>query len=122
MALERANPHIVQQPSLWQVQESQVLQQNQLIDQGWGIDTHQIVGDGPRDLAVVIPSPARTNNPELANAWVHKEVESAKIRSKKAKGGAAQFEKDEHRALGVAGQTDLGSVPADDAEGVDSGS
>ena len=94
---------------------------NQLIDQGWGIDTHQIVGDGPRDLAVVIPSPARTNNPELANAWVHKEVESAKIRSKKSHGGAAQFEKDEQKGLGAAGQSELGSVPADDAEGVDSG-
>ena len=42
---------------------------NELLDQGWGIDMHQIVGDGPRDVAVVIPSPARKNNPELANAW-----------------------------------------------------
>ena len=33
---------------------------NELIDKGWGIDMHQIVGDGPRDVAVVIPSPART--------------------------------------------------------------
>jgi hypothetical protein len=51
---------------------------NELIEQGWGIDMHQIVGDGPRDLAYVIPSPARRNNPELARAWVHKEVESAR--------------------------------------------
>jgi len=54
---------------------------NELIDQGWGIDMHQIVGDGPRDVAVVIPSPARKNNPELANAWVHKEVNSRVILS-----------------------------------------
>ena len=52
---------------------------NELLDQGWGIDMHQIVGDGPRDVAVVIPSPARKNNPELANAWVHKEVNSRAI-------------------------------------------
>ena len=52
---------------------------NELIDQGWGIDMHQIVGDGPRDVAVVIPSPARKNSPELANAWVHKEVNSRAI-------------------------------------------
>ena len=52
---------------------------NELLDQGWGIDMHQIVGDGPRDVAEVIPSPARKNNPELANAWVHKEVNSKVI-------------------------------------------
>jgi phenylpropionate dioxygenase-like ring-hydroxylating dioxygenase large terminal subunit len=51
----------------------------ELIEKGWGIDMHQIVGDGPRDVAVVIPSPARRNNPELANAWVHKEVQSAQM-------------------------------------------
>jgi phenylpropionate dioxygenase-like ring-hydroxylating dioxygenase large terminal subunit len=51
----------------------------ELIEKGWGIDMHQIVGDGPRDVAVVIPSPARKNNPELANAWVHKEVQSAQM-------------------------------------------
>jgi len=52
---------------------------NELLDQGWGIDMHQIVGDGPRDVAVVIPSPARKSNTELANAWVHKEVSSRAI-------------------------------------------
>jgi hypothetical protein len=51
----------------------------ELIEAGWGVDMHQIVGDGPRDVAVVIPSPARRNNPELANAWVHKEVQSAQL-------------------------------------------
>jgi len=57
----------------------------ELIDQGWGVDMHQIVGNGPRDVAVVIPSPARKNNPELAHAWVHKEVESAKLLGKERK-------------------------------------
>jgi hypothetical protein len=63
----------------------------ELIDQGWGVDMHQIVGDGPRDVAVVIPSPERRNNPELANAWVHKEVQSAQLlgldRERKVKAG-----------------------------------
>jgi len=77
---------------------------NELIEAGWGIDMHQIVGDGPRDVAYVIPSPARKNNPELARAWVHKEVESARrlgkdadaVAGKTAKsGGAAFFEIDE---------------------------
>lgn len=54
----------------------------ELIEQGWGVDMHQIIGDGPRDVAVVIPSPARKNNPELANAWVHKEVRSAQVLGK----------------------------------------
>ena len=52
---------------------------NELIEKGWGINMHQIIGDGPRDVAVVIPSPARRHNPELANAWVHKEVQSAQM-------------------------------------------
>lgn len=72
---------------------------NELLDQGWGIDMHQIVGDGPRDIAVVIPSPARTNNPELANAWVHKEVNSREILSGSRKvrdaGGKTAFEIEE---------------------------
>ena len=77
---------------------------NELIEKGWGVDVHQIVGDGPRDVAYVIPSPARRNNPELARAWVHKEVESARrlgkdtdaAVGKTAKaGGDAYFEIDE---------------------------
>src|SRR6478609_3116982 len=77
---------------------------NELIEQGWGIDMHQIVGTGPRDVAYVIPSPARRNNPELARAWVHKEVQSAHKLGKEAassvvtdgsKGGDAYFEIDE---------------------------
>lgn len=73
---------------------------NELIDQGWGIDMHQIVGDGPRDVAVVIPSPARRNDPELANAWVHKEVQSAQVLGKDSarvanRGGLTAFEIEE---------------------------
>ena len=77
---------------------------NELIEKGWGINMHQIVGDGPRDVAYVIPSPARRNNPELARAWVHKEVESARklgvepgsaVVTDGTKGGDAYFEVDE---------------------------
>lgn len=46
---------------------------HELIDQGWGIDTHRIVGFGGK-RATVIPSPARRANPEMAHAWVMKEV------------------------------------------------
>ena len=74
---------------------------NELLDQGWGIDMHQIVGDGPRDVAVVIPSPARKNNPELANAWVHKEVNSkvilggSKVETAANAGGRTAYEIEE---------------------------
>lgn len=41
---------------------------------GWAIDMHRIQAEYSRHQAVVIPSPARRDNPELANAWVLKEV------------------------------------------------
>jgi phenylpropionate dioxygenase-like ring-hydroxylating dioxygenase large terminal subunit len=44
------------------------------IDQGWAIDTHRIADEYSRRQAVVIPSPARREIPELAHAWVMKEV------------------------------------------------
>ena len=47
---------------------------NELISKGWGIETHRVVGDTPRTEATVIPSPARREVPELARAWVMKEV------------------------------------------------
>ena len=84
---------------------------NELIEQGWGIDMHQMVGTGPRDTAYVIPSPARRNNPELARAWVHKEVASAQALGKdvaaptgagKRLGGDAFFEIDESGAKEMA--------------------
>lgn len=44
------------------------------IDQGLQIDTHRIESEFSRHTAVVIPSPARREVPELAHAWVLKEV------------------------------------------------
>ena len=44
------------------------------IDKGWQVDTHRIRTEYGRKQAVVIPSPARREVPELANAWVLKEV------------------------------------------------
>jgi len=44
------------------------------IDMGWQIDVHRIKAEYGRQHAVVIPSPARKEVPELANAWVLKEV------------------------------------------------
>jgi phenylpropionate dioxygenase-like ring-hydroxylating dioxygenase large terminal subunit len=44
------------------------------IDMGWQIDTHRIKTEFGRQHAVVIPSPARKEVPELAKAWVLKEV------------------------------------------------
>lgn len=50
------------------------------LDKGWGFDEH-IVSDPDSDRVVrVIPSPARREHPELANAWVLKEVEAAEAR------------------------------------------
>ena len=95
---------------------------NELIEKGWGINMHQIVGDGPRDVAYVIPSPARRNNPELARAWVHKEVESARklgnepaqtVVTDGSKGGDAFFEVDEatNREMSESGgQPSSGSI------------
>ena len=45
------------------------------IDRGWLIDEH-VVGSGRYEGAKVVPSPARRSNPELANAWVLKELEA----------------------------------------------
>ncbi len=47
---------------------------NKYIDMGWGIDSHRIEAEFAREQAVVIPSPARREVPELAKAWVMKEV------------------------------------------------
>jgi phenylpropionate dioxygenase-like ring-hydroxylating dioxygenase large terminal subunit len=44
------------------------------IDMGWQIDIHRIKKEYGRQHAVVIPSPARKEVPELAKAWVLNEV------------------------------------------------
>ena len=46
------------------------------IDRGWAIDEHRIAAGGRYEGARVIPSPARREHPELANAWVLKEMET----------------------------------------------
>lgn len=48
-------------------------------DMGYGIDMHKIRADYGNYQAVVIPSPARREVPELANAWVMKEVPAVGI-------------------------------------------
>jgi phenylpropionate dioxygenase-like ring-hydroxylating dioxygenase large terminal subunit len=48
------------------------------IDLGLQIDTHRIESEYSRHQAVVIPSPARKEVPELAHAWVLKEVPTKK--------------------------------------------
>ncbi len=48
------------------------------IDKGWQVDTHRIKAEYGRQHAVVIPSPARKEIPELAKAWVLKEVPTVK--------------------------------------------
>jgi hypothetical protein len=48
-------------------------------DMGYGIDMHKIQADYGNYQAVVIPSPARREIPELANAWVMKEVPTVGI-------------------------------------------
>lgn len=47
----------------------------ELIEQGWGIESDRVVGSGPRTEATVIASPARREG-EYEKAWVMKEVPS----------------------------------------------
>ena len=47
---------------------------DEAIARGWGIDAHLIQAEYANIKAVVIPSPARREVPELAAAWVMKEV------------------------------------------------
>lgn len=49
------------------------------MNNGWRIDTHRIESEYSRHTAVVIPSPARREVPELAHAWVMKEVPTKKM-------------------------------------------
>lgn len=51
-----------------------------MLDRGWGIDDHIVGrGNGSGREVRVIPSPARRENPELANAWILKELEAQQI-------------------------------------------
>lgn len=45
-------------------------------DRGWGVQPHQIHTTDDKRVHTVIPSPARRDNPDLANAWVLREIES----------------------------------------------
>ncbi len=45
------------------------------IDRGWGLDV--LTDDQSRKAAAVIPSPGRTNDPDLVNAWVFPTVGEA---------------------------------------------
>jgi phenylpropionate dioxygenase-like ring-hydroxylating dioxygenase large terminal subunit len=47
---------------------------NKLLAKGWGIDMHKIRSELTGRTFTVIPSPSRREVPELANAWVMKEV------------------------------------------------
>jgi hypothetical protein len=61
---------------------------NQFIDKGYGIDTHRIQSEFANKKAVVIPSPARREIPELAQAWVMKEVPTRAPGSRNGSGRA----------------------------------
>ncbi len=52
------------------------------LDKGWGIDSHLIRTAYAGRSAVVIPSPARRENPELARAWVMPEAPVITLRRK----------------------------------------
>ena len=47
---------------------------NKYLDMGWGIDMHRIRAEYANYQAVVIPSRRGAEVPELANAWIMKEV------------------------------------------------
>jgi hypothetical protein len=47
---------------------------NKFLERGWGIDMHKIRSELTGRTFTVIPSPSRREVPELAHAWVMKEV------------------------------------------------
>ncbi len=51
-----------------------------MLDRGWGIGDHVVGTDGDFSEVRVIPSPSRRDHPELANAWVLKEIEAQQVR------------------------------------------
>jgi phenylpropionate dioxygenase-like ring-hydroxylating dioxygenase large terminal subunit len=54
------------------------------LNRGWGIDEHLVGLRARYQGARVIPSPARREHPELANAWVLKEMESNQAQREQA--------------------------------------
>ena len=56
---------------------------NKFIGMGWGIDSHKIRSELTGRIFTVIPSPSRKEVPELARAWVMKEVPSIQAVSDK---------------------------------------
>jgi phenylpropionate dioxygenase-like ring-hydroxylating dioxygenase large terminal subunit len=52
---------------------------NKLVEKGWGIDMHKIRSEYTGRTFTVIPSPSRKEVPELANAWVMKQVPTTKV-------------------------------------------
>lgn len=68
------------------------------LDMGWSIDSHKIQTEMARIQAVVIPSPARREIPELEKAWVMKEVPMKEPTPKKkrmALNGEGELDADE---------------------------
>ena len=61
------------------------------IDMGWQIDIHRIKKEFGRQHAVVIPSPARREVPELAQAWVLKEVPTTEVKMRGNSGNAEEL-------------------------------
>jgi hypothetical protein len=54
------------------------------LENGWAIDRQRMQNDLARKGAVVIPSPARRENPELEKAWVHDAVPMQEFDKSKA--------------------------------------
>lgn len=52
---------------------------NKCLDRGWGIDTAIIKSAYSSHQAVVIPSPARHQTPELAKAWVRERADGGRV-------------------------------------------
>lgn len=80
-ALARMRDRIEGQPAPQNViAQAFVRLRDEAIARGWGIDAHLIQAEYANIKAVVIPSPARREVPELAAAWVMKEVPTVKPR------------------------------------------
>lgn len=80
-ALERMRSQVEGQPSPQHpIAQAFARLRDEAIARGWGIDAHLIQAEYANIKAVVIPSPARREVPELAAAWVMKEAPTIKPR------------------------------------------